>query len=105
MSQEKGCGPACPHCGETEEWQLDGCYIAMDDLTDGDHVMCSACGEVFRFWQGQMVDDDTYHEYRSDSLAAAKYEEDAHGDDREHYLEGGWSGGYRNGREDFRSDC
>ena len=76
-------------------------------MSDGDRIYCNACGEHYYFWCGEAVDADTYHENYCDSQAAGKCEEAAYGDDREEYSSSGgrWESGYRNGREDFRSDC
>jgi hypothetical protein len=93
----------CPHCGESDELDLD-CDPA--DLCDGMLVLCEACEETSVVWLGELVTRDDYHEYSCDSQAAARDEDRAHGDDREEYISGGrWESGYRNGREDFRSDC
>ncbi len=93
----------CAHCEEEEDLDLD-CDPA--DMCDGMRVECGACGETSVVWLGELVTQDDYHEAVSDSQAAARDEDRAHGDDREHYRsEGRWESGYRNGREDFRSDC
>lgn len=100
----------CTFCSE-EPLKCPECKCGCDldpttDLEDGDVVECMGCGEESYYWAGQLIDSDTYHENYCDSQAAERDEESAHGDDREHYISGGrWEGGYRNGREDFRSDC
>jgi hypothetical protein len=90
----------CAHCGD------DGFSVNIEDYEDGQSFECGACGETSVVWCGELVDRDTYHENYCDSQAAARYEDAAYGDDREEdFTEGRWESGYRNGREDFRSDC
>ncbi len=93
----------CAHCGDADDLDLN---IDPADMCDGMKVECFACGEESIVWQGELVTQDDYHEYVCDSQAARRYEDAAYGNDRdEDFTNGRWESGYRNGREDFRSDC
>lgn len=90
----------CAHCGESDDLDFEG--IDPADMEDGMRIECLACGETSVVWLGELVTQDDYHEYRCDSIAAGRFEEYAHGDDREYYIE---SSGRRDpDREDFHSD-
>jgi hypothetical protein len=95
MSTNEDTQVKCPHC--SYEFELN-----MDNWEDGDVVCCDNCGEDCHVWCNALVDADTYHENYCDSQAAARYEDAAYGDDREHYIES--SGRSRGDREDFHSD-
>lgn len=65
----------CPECNC-------GCDLSQTtDLEDGDVVECDGCGEEFYYWCGSLVDEDEYHEYSCDSVAAGRFEEMAYGSD------------------------
>lgn len=73
----------CAHCKQPVEVDWDTCDALNpgEDPVDGDCVECPHCQKENYFWNNQLVTVDDYHEFRCDSIAAARFEDRAYGRD------------------------